>query len=125
MSICMYFAFIFFSVFLSICSFNVVSLLINLLRCYAQTFSSCGERRATFHCGVWASPSGGFSLQNTGSRHTGSVVVVQGFSCSMACGIFLDQGSNPCPLHWQMDSNPLYHQGSPILHLLNGCITTS
>ena len=22
----------------------------------------------------------------------------------MACGIFLDQGSNQCPLHWQMDS---------------------
>ena len=21
----------------------------------------------------------------------------------MACGIFLDQGSNPCPLHWQAD----------------------
>ena len=28
-----------------------------------------------------------------------SVVVVQGFSCSAACGIFPDQGSNPCPLH--------------------------
>ena len=24
-------------------------------------------------------------------------------SCSKACGIFLDQGSNPCPLHWQED----------------------
>ena len=23
-------------------------------------------------------------------------------SCSVACGIFLDQGWNPCPLHWQM-----------------------
>ena len=30
-----------------------------------------------------------------------------------ACGIFLDQGSNPCPLHWQADSLPLRHQGSP------------
>ena len=27
-----------------------------------------------------------------------------GLSCSSACGIFLDQGSNPCPLHWQADS---------------------
>ena len=25
-------------------------------------------------------------------------------SCSTACGIFLDQGSNLCPLHWQADS---------------------
>ena len=30
-----------------------------------------------------------------------------------ACGIFLDQGSNLCPLHWQADSYPLDHQGSP------------
>ena len=35
---------------------------------------------------------------------SGSVVVVQGLSCSKACVIFLDQGLNPCPLHWQMDS---------------------
>ena len=64
----------------------------------------------------------GFSLRwlllswSTGSRHvgsvvvacelwsTGSVVVVRRLSCSVACGIFPDQGSNPCPLHWQADS---------------------
>ena len=33
-----------------------------------------------------------------------SVVVMQGLSCSTACGVFLDQGSNLCPLHWQVDS---------------------
>ena len=32
--------------------------------------------------------------------HAGSVVVAHGLSCSVACGIFLDQGSNQCPLHW-------------------------
>ena len=52
-------------------------------------------------------------LRSTGSRRTGSVVVVHGSSCSTACGIFPDQGSNPCPLHWQADSQPLHHQGSP------------
>ena len=31
----------------------------------------------------------------------------------MACGIFLDVGLNPHPLHWQEDSHPLSHQGSP------------
>ena len=51
-------------------------------------------------------------LRSTGSRHAGSVVVVHGPSCSAACGIFPDQGSNPCPLHWQADSQPLRHQGS-------------
>ena len=35
-----------------------------------------------------------------------------GLSCPEASGIFLDQGLNPCPLHWQTDSSPLDHQGS-------------
>ena len=33
----------------------------------------------------------------------GSVVVAHGLSCSEACGIFPDQGLNPCALHWQVD----------------------
>ena len=35
------------------------------------------------------------------------------FSCSEACGVFPDKGSNPWPLHWQADSQALDHQGSP------------
>ena len=54
------------------------------------------------------------SLRSTGCRRTGSVIVAHGPSCSAACGIFPDQGSNPCPLHWQADSQPLRHQGSPV-----------
>ena len=52
----------------------------------------------------------GFSLRwllllgSPGSRYVGSVVVTHGLSCSVACGIFLAQVSNPCPLHWQADS---------------------
>ena len=42
-------------------------------------------------------------LQSTGFRRMDSVVVAQELSGSAACGIFLDQGSNPCPLHWQAD----------------------
>ena len=61
-------------------------------------------------------------LRSTGSRHAGSVVVAHGLSCSTACGIFPDQGSNPCPLHWQADSQPLHHQGSPNLPILNTII---
>ena len=53
-------------------------------------------------------------LRSTGSRHAGSVVVAHGPSCSAACGILPDQGSNPCPLRWQADSQPLRHQGSPM-----------
>ena len=60
------------------------------------------------------SPSRPLLLRSTGSRHAGSVIVAHGPSCSTACGIFPDQGSNPCPLHWQVDSQPLHHQGSPM-----------
>ena len=56
-------------------------------------------------------------LRSTGSRCAGSAVVAHGPSCSAACGIFPDQGSNPRPLHWQADSQPLRHQGSPICGL--------
>ena len=52
-------------------------------------------------------------LRSTGSRRAGSAIVAHGPSCSTACGILPDQGSNPCPLHWQADSQPLLHQGSP------------
>ena len=45
-------------------------------------------------------------------QSTGSTVVVHGLSCSIGCGIFLDQGSNPCLLHWQADSLLLSHQES-------------
>ena len=34
-------------------------------------------------------------------------------SCSVACGVFPDQGQNPGLLRWQVDSLPLSHQGSP------------
>ena len=38
-------------------------------------------------------------LQSTGSRRACSVVVAHGPSCSAACEIVPDQGSNPCLLH--------------------------
>ena len=56
-------------------------------------------------------------LRGTGSRHAGPVVVAHGPSCSTACGIFPDKCSNPCPLHWQADSQPLRHQGSLQNHI--------
>ena len=49
----------------------------------------------------------------SGSRELALVVVVHRLSCSAVQGISLDQGSDQCPLHWQVDSKPLDHQGSP------------
>ena len=74
--------------------------------------------------GYSSSRCAGFSLswllllRSTGSRCAGSVVVLHGLSCSAACGILPDQGSNPCSLHWQADSQPLHHQGSPLFKFL-------
>ena len=45
----------------------------------------------------------------------GSVAVVHGLSCPMACRILPDQRSSLCSLHWQADSLPLDHKGSPAL----------
>ena len=39
--------------------------------------------------------------------------MARGLGCSAGRGIFLDQGSNPCLLHWMVDSLPLSHQRSP------------
>ena len=66
--------------------------------------------------GLWASvmAAGGSILGAPRLWSSGSIVVVHGLSCSTACGIFLDQGSNPCLLHWQVDSVPLSHQRSPL-----------
>ena len=79
-----------------------------------EGFLQLWQAGATLHCGARASHYRGLSsLRSTGCRRAGSVAVAHGPSCSAACGIFPDQGSNPCPLHWQADSQPLRHQGSP------------
>ena len=86
-----------------------------------EGFLQLWQAGATLHRGVRASQlSRPLLLQSTGSRHAGSVIVAHGPSCSAACGIFPDQGSNPCPLHWQADSQPLRHQGSPTTLNFNG-----
>ena len=89
-------------------------------------FSSCSEQRLPFvaSCTLLvavASLAAEHSLQSVESSvvaapralRTGSVVVGHGLTRSLACEIFPDQGSNLCPLHWQVDSLTLSHQGSP------------
>ena len=93
------------------------------LCCCTLAFSSCGERGLLFVavCGLLIAVAflvaeHGLQahklqqLQHVGSvvaelglQSAGSVVVAHELSCSAACGIFLDQGWNPCPLHWQAD----------------------
>ena len=73
---------------------------------------STGSRQSAFvSCGTWAQ----WSLL-LGSRVVGSVAVVHRLSCSVARGIFPDQGLNLCPLHRQTHSYPLQ------TYRLNGCL---
>ena len=84
------------------------------LCCSVQSFSSCGERGPLFvavHGLLVAVASLDVEHRLQGA---GSVAVAHGPSCSAACGILPDQGSNPCPLHRQADSQPLHHEGSPM-----------
>ena len=81
--------------------------------------SSCGMHTSHcsgfFCCRAWALEFSGFSSCSTwaqqlwllGCRTQAQVVVVHGLSCPVARGIHLTQGSNPCLLHWQVDSLPL------------------
>ena len=100
-----------------------------------QPFSSCRKQRLLSGCGTWASPCGGFCcwgalalgtwaqylwLKSVHCSTQVSGFVVLGLSsydtrlsCSAACGISSHQGLTLCPLHWQADSYPLYHLGSP------------
>ena len=72
------------------------------------------------------------SLQSVGSGAQGSVAVARGlqsasstvvpygFSCSTACRIFPDQGSNSRLLHWQepLGNPPKPSSAFPVLHYL-------
>ena len=77
---------------------------------------SCGERGLLSSRGEWGLlPScsvqpprcSGLSRCGAQAQSTGSVVGVQGLSCSVVHRIFSEQGSNPCLLQWQQI---LYHQ---------------
>ena len=75
-------------------------------------FSSCGK------WGILSSAVGRLLIVEVllvvghGFQSTGSVVSAHGLSYYEACGIFSDQGLNPCLLHWLADSLPLSHQES-------------
>ena len=77
---------------------------------------------------LWSTGSGAHGLQSlwpTGSvvvapglQSIGSILVAHRRGCPMAYEIFPDHGSNLCLMHWQADSLPLSHQGSPLQFLL-------
>ena len=80
----------------------------------SQAFSSSGEPQPLFSCGAQPSHRSGFSSGRARALGTwASAAVAHGLSCPVARGISPDQGLSPRPLHRQVDSERLGHQGSP------------
>ena len=77
--------------------------------------SCLGAEHGLWGAGASVAVAHGSVFVAPGLWSTGSVVVAHGLSCPSACGIFLDQGLNPCLLHLQTDSLLLSHRGSPTL----------
>ena len=91
------------------------------LRCCLRAFSRRGERKLLSSCGAQAPRGSGFSCwQSTcsGARRLqcecGFSGVAHGPSCPVSCAVLPDEVSDPRPLHWQADSQPLDQQGSPV-----------
>ena len=78
-------------------------------------FSGYSEQGLHPSCRVWASHSSGFSRGAPALEWAGFSSYGAGLSCLAVCGIFPDQGLNPCPLHWQEDSLPLSHPRRPCI----------
>ena len=74
---------------------------------YVWAFLSLQRAGATLCCGVWASHCSASPVTEhrlwvhrlQSSWHMGSTVAVHRLNCSVACGIFPDQGSSQWPLH--------------------------
>ena len=86
------------------------------LRCCSRAFSSCSKQGLLF-VAVQGLLTGAASPVAEHRLYGACLVAVAPrLSCSSPLGIFPDQGSNPCPLHWQADFYPLCHQGNPDLY---------
>ena len=82
--------------------------------CCAWAFSGLQRMGAPLCCSAWSSHMVSALVVERGLwarglrcvacrlQSSGPGVMMHGPSCSMTCGIFLGQGSNPCPLHCQV-----------------------
>ena len=71
-----------------------------------RAFSNFGERGLLLVAVHRLRAAVAYWLQSVVSRAQASAAVGPSLSCSMAGGIFSDQGSNPGPLNWWSDSRP-------------------
>ena len=71
------------------------------LCCCVQAFSSCSKQgySLVLVCGLLIVVAS-LVAEHRPWHSQASVAVAHGLSCPTACGIFQDQGLNPCHLHW-------------------------
>ena len=91
------------------CSKRGLPPLVAVLGCLIAAASPAVEQGSRLHM-LQQLPRGSVVLA---PGRTDLIAVVHRFSCSVAYGIFPDQGSNLCLLHWQVGSSPLSHHGGP------------
>ena len=86
--------------------------------CWEQAFSSCSEQELLFagiH-GLMAAASPVAEHRPSRCSMWTQQLRCTGPSCPSACGIFPEQGLNPCPQHWQADSQPQTTREAPVPH---------
>ena len=118
--LCFLFFFFFFS-FKKVCIFGCAA---SSLLSGGSSLGACAglSLQGLLFLGSPAGSGGARKLSSHGSQaleHRLSIAVAHGLSCSVVCGIFPDQGLNPCLLHWQADALPRSHEGSPSRALLH------
>ena len=79
-------------------------MVLGLPGCTRPLSSSGKQEDFPLNWGVQVCHCCGFSRCRAGSLEpAGTGAVAPRLSCSLASGIFLDQGWNPCPLLWEVD----------------------
>ena len=82
-------------------------------RCRKQGFLSSASLRLLISVASLMAEHGLQVQELQWLQHRGSEVVGHRLRYSTASGIFLDQGSNSCSLHWQVGSQPLHPREVP------------
>ena len=86
------------------------------LSCVGVTLAAA--RGAPLGCSAQLLTAVASLVAERGPYGLGSVAVVHRLGCSVAGGIFPDQGLNLCLLQWPAGCLPLSHQGSPAIPYL-------